>query len=67
VATKYTQGADCSKTGNGRKNMVRSVKESLVDRTSGRPLSEVDAVFRAGPAASADMRERFDELQHQPR
>jgi DNA-binding HxlR family transcriptional regulator len=39
----------------------------LVDRTSGRPLSEIDAVFRAGPAASTDMRERFDELQHQPR
>ena len=35
----------------------------LVDRASGRPLSEIDAVFRAGPAASADMRDRFDELQ----
>jgi aryl-alcohol dehydrogenase-like predicted oxidoreductase len=32
VATKYTQGAvggDVSKTGNGRKNMIRSVEESL--------------------------------------
>jgi aryl-alcohol dehydrogenase-like predicted oxidoreductase len=32
VATKFTQGAiggDVSKTGNGRKNMVRSVEESL--------------------------------------
>jgi DNA-binding HxlR family transcriptional regulator len=35
----------------------------LVDRTSGRPVSEIDAVFRAGSAASSDMRKRFDELQ----
>jgi DNA-binding HxlR family transcriptional regulator len=38
----------------------------LVDRTSGRPLSEIDAAFRAGPAASAGMRERFDELRRDP-
>ena len=34
----------------------------LVDRTSGRLLSDVDAVFRPGPAASAGMRERFEAL-----
>ncbi len=35
----------------------------LVDRATGRPLGEIDAVFRPGPAASSGMRERFDELQ----
>jgi DNA-binding HxlR family transcriptional regulator len=35
----------------------------LVDRASGRPLDEIDAVFRAGPAASAGMRDRFEELR----
>jgi DNA-binding HxlR family transcriptional regulator len=38
----------------------------VVDRASGRPISEIDAVFRAGPAASAGMRERFAELQRRP-
>jgi DNA-binding HxlR family transcriptional regulator len=52
-------------TGNGR-NLVlvdrgtgKEVEPILVDRSTGRPLTEIDAVFTAGPDASPRMRDRF--------
>jgi DNA-binding HxlR family transcriptional regulator len=52
-------------TGDGR-NLVLvdrasgdEVEPVLVDRATGRPLTEIDAVFTAGPGASPGMRERY--------
>ena len=53
-------------TGDGR-NMVlidrssgEEVEPILVDRSTGRPLTEIDAAFTAGPDAGPRMRHRFD-------
>ena len=52
-------------TGDGR-NLVlidrdsgEEVEPILVDRSTGRPLTEIDAVFTAGPDAGPRMRDRF--------
>jgi DNA-binding HxlR family transcriptional regulator len=38
----------------------------LVDRTTGRPISELPAGYAAGPAASPALRARFDSLRPAP-